>query len=55
MAAAVRAAVDADVDVAAVLEVPGLPFDRRHNSKIDRRAVARWAERALRGGRVGRL
>ena len=49
----VRAAVD--VDVAAVLAVPSLPVDRRHNSKIDRTRVARWAEGVLAGGRIGRL
>jgi acyl-coenzyme A synthetase/AMP-(fatty) acid ligase/pimeloyl-ACP methyl ester carboxylesterase len=38
----------------AVLEVPALPVDRRHNSKIDRTRVAAWAERALAGGRLGR-
>lgn len=49
----VRAAVDDDV--AAVLATPALPVDKRHNSKIDRTRVARWAERVLAGGRVGRL
>ncbi len=49
----VRAMVD--VDVAAVLAVPSLPVDRRHNSKIDRTRVARWAEGVLAGGRIGRL
>jgi acyl-CoA synthetase (AMP-forming)/AMP-acid ligase II len=44
----------ARVDIAAVLEVPALPVDRRHNSKIDRTRVAAWAERVLAGGRVGR-
>ena len=44
-----------DVDVAAVLLVPELPVDKRHNSKIDRTRVARWAERVLAGGRFGRL
>jgi acyl-coenzyme A synthetase/AMP-(fatty) acid ligase/pimeloyl-ACP methyl ester carboxylesterase len=47
----VRAVVGADV--AAVFEVPKLPVDRRHNSKIDRTRVAAWAERALAGGRLG--
>ncbi len=41
------------VDVAAVLEVPALPVDKRHNSKINRIRVAAWAERALAGGKVG--
>lgn len=44
-----------DVDVAAVLLVPALPVDKRHNSKIDRTRVARWAEQVLAGGRFGRL
>lgn len=39
----------------AVFEVPALPVDRRHNSKIDRTRVAAWADRALAGGRLGRL
>ena len=32
---------------------PALPVDIRHASKVDRAAVARWAERVLAGGRVG--
>lgn len=43
------------VDVAAVLVAPRLPVDKRHNSKINRTRIARWAERGLAGGRVGRL
>lgn len=50
---AVRAVID--VDVAAVFEVPKLPVDRRHNSKIDRTAVAAWASTALSGGSLGKL
>ncbi len=42
-------------DVAAVLSVPSIPVDRRHNSKIDRPRIARWAERVLAGGRMGRI
>lgn len=42
-------------DVVAVFEVPKLPVDRRHNSKIDRSAVAEWAASALAGGSLGRL
>jgi acyl-coenzyme A synthetase/AMP-(fatty) acid ligase len=49
----IRAA--AAVPLAAVLVVPSLPVDRRHNSKIDRTAVASWAARLLSGGRPGRL
>jgi acyl-coenzyme A synthetase/AMP-(fatty) acid ligase len=43
----------AGVDVAAVLVVPALPVDLRHNSKINRIRVAAWAENVLSGGRVG--
>jgi acyl-coenzyme A synthetase/AMP-(fatty) acid ligase len=49
----VRDAVD--VDVAAVLEVPALPVDKRHNSKIDRLRVAEWADGVLAGGRFVKL
>ena len=42
-------------DVAAVLVVPALPVDKRHNSKIDRTRIARWAERVLAGARIGRV
>lgn len=41
-----------EIDVVAVLEVPKLPVDRRHNSKIDRTRVAAWANRVLAGGSV---
>ena len=44
-----------DVDVVAVIEVPKLPVDRRHNSKIDRTRVSAWADKVLAGGRVGKL
>ncbi len=33
---------------------PGFPVDIRHNAKIDRPALARWASRRLRGRRGGR-
>ena len=49
LAAAVRAAVGSPV--AAVLVVPGLPTDIRHNSKIDRSRLSRWATGILSGGR----
>ena len=45
----------APVPLAAVLTVRRLPTDIRHNSKIDRAAVARWADRVLAGRRPGRL
>jgi acyl-coenzyme A synthetase/AMP-(fatty) acid ligase len=40
--------------VAAVLTVPSLPVDRRHNSKIDRTRLGRWAETVLAGGSAPR-
>jgi olefin beta-lactone synthetase len=43
------------VDVAAVLVVPALPVDKRHNSKIDRTRAATWASAVLAGGRMGQL
>ena len=49
----VRAAVA--VDVAAVLVVPELPTDKRHNSKIERTRIARWAGGVLAGGRFTKL
>jgi olefin beta-lactone synthetase len=49
LTAAVRHAVG--LPVAAVLVVPVLPTDIRHNSKIDRAALAGWAGRILAGGR----
>ncbi|WP_432541995.1 alpha/beta fold hydrolase [Kineococcus sp. SYSU DK002] len=42
-------------NLAAVLLVPALPTDVRHNSKIDRARVTAWAERVLAGERAGRL
>lgn len=51
LAAAVRAAV-APLRVAAVLVAPRLPTDVRHNSKIDRAAVAAWAGASLAGRRA---
>jgi acyl-coenzyme A synthetase/AMP-(fatty) acid ligase/pimeloyl-ACP methyl ester carboxylesterase len=51
LAAEVRAA--APVPLAAVLVVPAMPTDIRHNSKIDRTRLAAWADRVLAGGRVG--
>lgn len=48
----VRAAVDRSV--AAVLTVRALPVDIRHNTKIDRTAVALWAASVLSGERAKR-
>ncbi|TFD49874.1 alpha/beta fold hydrolase [Cryobacterium frigoriphilum] len=54
LADAVRASVAADggPSLAAVLVVPRLPTDIRHNSKIDRSALSRWAGGVLAGGRM---
>lgn len=49
-----RAASQADVEVNAVLVVPAQPTDIRHNAKIDRTRLARWASRVLAGGRPGK-
>jgi len=50
LAAAVRGI--AGVDVSAVLVVPHLPTDIRHNSKIDRVRLSTWAAGILTGGRL---
>jgi acyl-coenzyme A synthetase/AMP-(fatty) acid ligase len=50
----IRAQVGA-ADVAAVLTVPSIPVDKRHNSKIDRPRIARWAAKVLAGGRMGSI
>jgi len=52
LAEAVRAA--AGVPVAAVLTVPSLPTDIRHNSKVDRTRLGTWASSVLSGGRMVR-
>ncbi|MCU1359133.1 MAG: putative fatty-acid--CoA ligase [Ilumatobacteraceae bacterium] len=52
MSASVRGVVD--VRVAAVLSVQALPVDIRHNTKIDRTAVAAWAAAVLSGERARR-
>ncbi|UYC80775.1 alpha/beta fold hydrolase [Curtobacterium poinsettiae] len=52
LAGAVRAA--AGVPLAAVLVVPVLPTDIRHNSKVDRTRLSRWAGSVLSGGRMVR-
>ncbi|MFZ7087684.1 alpha/beta fold hydrolase [Curtobacterium sp. RRHDQ10] len=51
-----RAVTDAttSVTLAAVLAVPRLPTDVRHNSKIDRTRLADWASRMLSGARMTR-
>jgi acyl-coenzyme A synthetase/AMP-(fatty) acid ligase len=50
----VAAALPQAPDIVAVLATRALPTDIRHNSKIDRPRVARWASRVLAGGRRGR-
>ena len=57
LAAAVRSAVQrlSGLDPAAVLVLPAMPTDIRHNSKIDRTALAGWASRLLAGGPVPKL
>jgi len=47
LASAVRSA--SGQPISAVLAVPRLPTDIRHNSKIDRSALSRWAEGILAG------
>ncbi|MGV8965470.1 MAG: alpha/beta fold hydrolase [Cellulomonas sp.] len=51
LTARVRAALDQPI--AAVLVVPRLPTDVRHNSKVERTRIAHWAEGVLAGGRMG--
>ncbi|HYI33044.1 MAG TPA: alpha/beta fold hydrolase [Glaciibacter sp.] len=52
LAAAVRRSVT--LPLAAILVVPTLPTDIRHNSKINRTALAAWAAGILTGGRMVR-
>ncbi len=40
--------------IAAVIAVPTFPVDRRHNSKIDRIRLGRWAQALLAGGSASR-
>ncbi|MBF4995498.1 alpha/beta fold hydrolase [Arthrobacter gandavensis] len=54
LSAEVRTAVAerCGLDLAAVLVLPQMPTDIRHNSKIDRSALGAWAARVLAGGRI---
>jgi acyl-coenzyme A synthetase/AMP-(fatty) acid ligase len=52
LASAVRGSTD--LSLAAVLVVPHLPTDIRHNSKIDRVRLGVWAADVLTGGRMAR-
>ncbi|SDS72649.1 Acyl-CoA synthetase (AMP-forming)/AMP-acid ligase II [Pseudarthrobacter equi] len=55
LSASVRAAArTAGVRISAVLAVPAQPTDIRHNAKIDRTRLSRWATRVLAGGRPGK-
>lgn len=47
--------IDIDIDIAAMLVARKLPVDKRHNAKIDRQAVAAWADKILAGRRLTRL
>ncbi len=51
LAAEVRS--QTELPLVAVLVVPQLPTDIRHNSKIDRTRLSEWAEHTLAGGRMG--
>lgn len=51
----VRARLKQQVDIASVLIARQLPVDRRHNSKVDRAAIAKWAANVLAGDKVGPL
>lgn len=51
----VRQSVGNSLDIAAVLTTQRLPVDSRHNSKVDRTAVAVWAERVLAGEKAAPL
>ncbi|MEC5191016.1 MULTISPECIES: alpha/beta fold hydrolase [unclassified Arthrobacter] len=48
-----EAAREAGVSVSAVLVVSSQPTDIRHNAKIDRTRLSRWASAVLAGGRAG--
>lgn len=41
-----------DLEIVAVLSVPKMPVDRRHNSKIDRQRLREWAGQLLSGGKM---
>jgi len=51
----IRSTVSSDIDITSVLITAKLPVDRRHNSKVDRSAVAHWAARVLAGERAPKL
>ena len=54
LAAAVRAAaLSVGLPLAAVITIDAMPTDVRHNSKIDRAKLSRWAARLLAGQKAG--
>lgn len=54
LAAAVReASLSVGLPLAAVLTIDAMPTDVRHNSKIDRAKLSRWATRMLAGEKAG--
>jgi acyl-CoA synthetase (AMP-forming)/AMP-acid ligase II len=57
LASSIRAEISAATgrEPAAVLVTPHVPVDKRHNSKVDRARVDRWADRVLAGERPGRI
>ena len=55
LAAEVRAAAhETGLPLAAVVVIDAMPTDVRHNSKIDRAKLSRWAARMLSGAKPGR-
>ncbi|WP_425485480.1 alpha/beta fold hydrolase [Arthrobacter wenxiniae] len=55
LAAQLRAAASGvGLELAAVLAIDAMPTDIRHNSKVDRAALAAWASRMLAGQKAGR-
>ncbi len=55
LATQIRAAAQStDLPLAAVLVIDSMPTDVRHNSKIDRAKLSRWAGRMLSGEKPGR-
>ena len=53
--AARAAALGHGIGLAAVIAVPALPVDIRHNAKIDRTRIAQWCSRFLSSARAGSL
>ncbi|MFK7858438.1 MAG: alpha/beta fold hydrolase [Granulosicoccus sp.] len=51
----IRGIMGQNIDITAVLIARRLPVDRRHNSKVDRGAIAHWAAKVLAGDKVDPL